>query len=205
VIEQGAAKTRGLIFLCSVVSLVIGGTVVYFSVRSRTPPAPMVISTPVPTSTLSPSPTPAPIRVYVSGAVQRPAVYELPRGSIIQDAVDAAGGPATDADLDAINLALELQDQQHVRVPRAGEANPPPVVSGGATRSGEMVGHLVDINTATAEELETLPGVGEVTAQRIIDYREANGFFQAVEDIQNVSGIGPKTFEGMRDMITVGP
>jgi competence protein ComEA len=64
---------------------------------------------------------------------------------------------------------------------------------------------LVDINTATAEELETLPGVGEVTAQRIIDYREANGPFETIEDIQNVSGIGPKTLEGMRDMITVGP
>jgi competence protein ComEA len=203
--EQDAVKNRGLIVLCSVLGLIIGGTVVYASLRSQRPPAPVVVSTPEPTSTLPPSPTPAPIRVYVSGAVQSPAVYELPRGSIVQDAVEAAGGPATDADLDSINMALELQDQQHVRLPRAGEADPPPVISGGASRGGETLGHLVDINTATAEELETLPGVGEVMAQRIIDYREANGPFETIEEIQKVSGIGPKTFEGMRDFIAVGP
>jgi competence protein ComEA len=202
--EQGTANSRGLIVLCSVLGLVMGGMIVYFSMRGRAPVAPIVVSTPAPTPTLPPSATPGPIRVYVSGAVRSPAVYELPRGSIIRDAVTAAGGAATDADLDGINLALELHDQQHVRVPRAGEANPLPVVSGGGSRTGDTIGVLVDINTATAEELETLPGVGEVTAQRIIDYREANGPFQAIEDIQNVSGIGPKTFGGMRDMIMVG-
>jgi competence protein ComEA len=139
--------------------------------------------------------------VYVSGAVRSPAVCELPPGSIVQDAIDVAGGPASDADLACINLALELQDQQHVHVPREGEANPPPAISGGASHSEEV---LVNINTATTGELETLPGVGEVTAQRIIEHRRANGPFETIEDIQNVSGIGPKTFEGMRDMITVG-
>ena len=204
--EQGAARTRGLIVLCSVLGLITGGAIVHLSSRAQRQrlSAPIVVSTPIPTPTVRPSPTPAPIRVYVSGAVQSPAVYELPHGSIIQDAVDAAGGPATDADLDAINLALELQDQQHVHLPRAGEANPPPVISGGASRSGKTTGHLIHINTATAAELETLPGVGEVTAQRIIDYRESNGPFETIEDIQNVSGIGPKTFEGFRDMITIG-
>ncbi|MGD2177007.1 MAG: ComEA family DNA-binding protein [Anaerolineae bacterium] len=202
--QQGAGKNRGLIVLSTVLGLIGGGMIVYFSARGRAPAAPIIVSTPVPTSTLPPPATPAPIRVYVSGAVRSPAVYELPRGSIIQDAVKAAGGPASEADLDSINLALELQDQQHVRVPREGGANPQPVISGGASRSGETLGHLVDINAATADELQTLPGVGEVTAQRIIEYREANGPFDTVEDIQNVSGIGPKTFDGFEEMITVG-
>jgi competence protein ComEA len=205
VMEKGAAKSRGLIALYSVLGLIVGGTIVYLSFVARRPPAPVVLSTPAPTSTPVPSPTPAPIRVYVSGAVQSPAVYELPRGSIVQDAVEAAGGAAVDADLEGINLALEVQDQQHIHVPREGEANPPPVISGGQARSGQVLGTSVDINTATAKELETLPGVGEVTAQRIIAYREANGPFQTIEDIQNVSGVGPKTFEGLKDLITAGP
>jgi competence protein ComEA len=204
VVERSAANSRGLILLCSVLSLITGGMIVHFSHRARRPPTSIVVSTPAPTSTLSPTATPGPIRVYVSGAVRRPAVYELPRGSIIRDAVEAAGGAAPDADLDAINLALELQDQQHVHLPREGEVDPPPLISGGPSRAGQSVGLLVDINTAPAEELETLPGVGEVTARRIIEYRQANGPFQTVEDIQNVSGIGPKTFQGFQGMITVG-
>ncbi len=199
---QGPRKSLSLVLLCSVLGLVTGGGIVYVSLRGQEPAASIVVSTPLPTSTLAPSPTPAPIRVYVSGAVESPAVCELPHGSIVQDAIDAVGGPAPGADLACINLALELQDQQHVHVPQEGEANPPPVVSGGASRSE---GGLVNINTAPASELETLPGVGEVTAQRIIEYREANGPFGTIEAIQNVSGIGPKTFEGMREMITVGP
>jgi len=202
VTEQDTAKNISLLALCSVLGLIAGGIIVYFSLRGQEPAAPIVVSTPLPTSTSAPSPTPAPIRVYVSGAVQNPAVCRLPRGSIVQDAIDAAGGPASDADLACINLALELQDQQHVHVPREGEANPPPVVSGG-TAGGE--GALVNINTATASELETLPGVGEVTARRIIEYREVNGPFETIEEIQNVSGIGPKTFEGMRELIVAGP
>jgi competence protein ComEA len=200
--EQGTAKNLSLILLCSVLSLVTGGMVVYLSLRGREPAAAIIVSTPPPTPSPPPLPTPAPIRVYVSGAVQRPAVCELPAGSIVQDAIDAVGGPAAEADLSCLNLALELQDQQHVHVPQKGEANPPPAISGGAPRSQ---GTLVDINTATAGELETLPGVGEVMAQRIIAYRKVNGLFKTIEEIQNVSGIGPKTFEGMRDLITVGP
>ena len=195
-------KLVGLIALCSAVSSVIGGGLVYFSMRDKQPADPIVISTPLPTSTPAPSPTPAPIRVYVSGAVQAPAVCELPHGSIVQDAIDAAGGPAPGADLACVNLALELEDQQHVHVPLEGEATPPPVVSGGGSSREET---LVNINTATASELETLPGVGPVTAQRIIEHREANGPFDAIEEIQDVSGIGSKTFQKMRDSITVSP
>jgi competence protein ComEA len=145
-----------------------------------------------------------PVRVHVSGAVQNPAVYELPRGSIVQDAIEAAGGPTHDADLDRINLATELEDQQQVHVSHEDETNPPPPLSGGKSEGEEAAGALVNVNTAGVEELETLPGIGEVTAQRIIEYRKANGPFETIEEIQQVSGIGPKTFEGMREMITVG-
>ncbi|MGD2165846.1 MAG: helix-hairpin-helix domain-containing protein [Anaerolineae bacterium] len=199
--EQSATTNLGLVLLCSVLGLITGGMVVYFSMNARQPASPIVISTPLPTSTPLPSPTPAPIRVYVSGAVHEPAVCELPRGSIVQDAIEAAGGEALGADLASVNLAMELEDQQHVHVPRQGEADPPPVISGGGS-DGE--GGRVNINTATAGELETLPGVGEVTAQRIIEYREANGPFETIEEIQDVSGIGVKTFEGLRDVVVVG-
>jgi len=202
---QGAAQYhRGHIILFSVLSLVVGGVVAYFIPHPQ-PSAPIVVLTPPPTSTPSPTPTPAPIRVYVSGAVRQPAVYHLSPGSIVQDALDAAGGPAVDADLDRINLALELQDQQQVYVPRLGEANPLPLVSGGEGDDGGAVGALININTAAAAELETLPRIGPTMAQRIVEYRQTNGPFETIEDIQNVSGIGPATFEELRELITVGP
>jgi competence protein ComEA len=136
--------------------------------------------------------------------VRKPDVYELAPGSIVQDAVDVAGGPADDADLDHINLAVELRDQQQVYVPHRGEKNPLPLVSGNEPAGGQAV-TLVNINTATAAELETLPRIGPTTAQRILEHRESAGFFETIEDIQDVSGIGSKTFEGLKDLITVGP
>jgi competence protein ComEA len=202
--EEGRATYRGYVILFAVISLVVGGVIGYFTPRAGKDSPPITVSTPLPTPTLLPTPTPHPLRVYVSGAVQNPAVYQLPRGSIVQDAIDAAGGPLSDADLARLNLALELRDQQQVHVPREGEADPPPAISGGESERMGVAGGAVNINTATANELETLPGIGEVTAQRIIDYRETNGPFETIEDIQDVSGIGPKTFEGMKDLITVG-
>jgi competence protein ComEA len=202
--DQGAATHRGYIILCSVVSLIVGGVIGYFTPHPQTRTA-IIVSPPVPTSTPAPTPTLAPIRVHVSGAVRQPAVYELPPGSIVQDAVDAAGGQTSDADLDCINLAVELRDQQQVYVPCKGEANPPPPVSGGEPGSEGPTGALVDINAAATAELETLPGIGPVTAQRIVEYREVNGPFEAIEDVQDVPGIGPATFEGLRDLVTAGP
>jgi competence protein ComEA len=201
--DQGITRHRAIIILCSVLSLIVGGAVVHFT-SHRQSSTPVIVSTPIPTSTPPYTPTPAPVRVYVSGAVRMPAVYELPPGSIVQDAVNAAGGPTSDADLDHINLALELCDQQQVYVPRRGETNPPPPVSGGESGGGGQEETLVNINTALAAELETLPGIGPALAGRIVAYREANGPFETIEQIQNVPGIGPATFEGLRDLIAVG-
>ena len=203
-VSSSVAKYRGYVILCSVISLIIGGVTGYFTPRPQKPSAPVVISTISPTSLPAPTPTPSPIRIYVSGAVQQAAVYELPPESIVQDALNAAGGATSDADIESINLALELQDQQQIHVPRQGEASPPPSVSGGTSESGATQ-EMININTATAGELGKLPRVGPVTAQHIIDHRATNGSFKTIDDIQDVSGIGPATFEGFQEMITVGP
>ena len=205
-----AARYRGYIVFCSVFFLVVGGVIGYLTPRSgpvmsRAVPMPIVVSTPPPAPTPLPTATPAPIRVYVSGAVRRPDVYELPPGTIIRDALAAAGGATSDADLDCINLALEVRDQQQVYVPRRGEASPPSPGASGGANARETTGVKVNINTATAAELETLPRIGPTMAQRIVEYRQANGPFKTVEDIQNVPGIGPTTFAGLKDLITVGP
>ena len=202
--DSRAAQSRVFVVVCSLLALAVGGMIGYLTPRGQAS-APIVVSAPSPTSTAAPTPTAAPLRVYVSGAVSHPDVYELPLGCIVRDAMEAAGGPTDDADLDGINLALEIADQQQVYVPRKGEAAPPPQSSGGAVDGGGREAQLVNINTALLAELDTLPRVGPVTGQRIIDYRTAHGPFQRIEDIQNVSGIGPATFEGMRELITVGP
>lgn len=202
--QQGAIRSRGIIVLCSVLGLVTGGAIGYLTPHPQSP-ATIAVSTPRPTATLPPTPTLAPIRVHVAGAVHRPAVYELPPGSIVQHAVEVAGGPAPEADLDRINLALELCDQQQVYVPCQGETNPRPLISGGGSSGGGTTGTLVNINAATAAELETLPRIGPAMAERIIEYREANGPFATIADIQDVPGIGVATFEGLKDLIIVGP
>lgn len=186
-------------------SLIAGGIVGYFTPHPRG--RPITVITPEPTAMPTPTPTLAPLRVYVSGAVQAPDVYLLPAGSLVKDAVLAAGGPAPDADLDRINLARQLEDQRQIYVPRRGVEPPVPVISEGApVQASSAAAHpLVNINTAAVEELQRLPRVGPALAQRIIAYREMYGPFKTVEDLMKVSGIGEAIFAAIRDYITVGP
>lgn len=172
---------------------------------NRPRPAPIIISTPVSTAppTVEPSPTPQPLRVYVSGAVIKPDVYILSPSSIVKDAVEAAGGVTADADLDRINLALQLYDQQQIYVPHQGEAVLPVTPPGGRSIIVDPAPSHININTASLEELDTLPGIGPAIAQRIIDYRTENGAFASIEEIMNVKGIGPTMFSEIEDMITV--
>ncbi|HLF73083.1 MAG TPA: ComEA family DNA-binding protein [Anaerolineales bacterium] len=154
--------------------------------------------------TLRPAPTKRPVIVHISGAVPRPGVYALPEGSRVQDAVAAAGGFLAEAEKTQINLAALLVDGERLEVPYAEGASPvlpTPIETVGAVASSD----LININLASAFELETLPGIGPTTAQKIIDYREANGPFVNTEDIINVSGIGTGTYERIKDLITVGP
>ena len=160
---------------------------------------------------LEPAPTQAPITVHVVGAVVRPGVYSFPEGSRVQDAVTAAGGLLAEADPNLINLAAKLEDGQQLQIPAvggsipgAGATSPAPfaVIS---TPGGTAVNaDLVNINTATVDQLDTLPGIGPTTAQKIIDYRTQHGPFAKIEDIMNVSGIGPATFDNIKNLITTG-
>ncbi len=144
-------------------------------------------------------PVPADVVVlHVHGAVGEPGIVELPLGSRVVDAIAAARGPTDDADLGAVNLARVVADGEQLYVPRLGEA-PPPTVSG----SGPDAQGRVNINTADAAALETLAGVGPALAARIVAWREQNGPFRSVDELTAVSGIGPKTLDGMRDQVTV--
>jgi competence protein ComEA len=130
--------------------------------------------------------------------VHRPDVYALRPNSIVKDALLAAGGATDDADLDRINLALAVADGQHVYVPHRGEGALPIQPTAGSRASGMRL----NINTADQAALETLPGIGPTLAQRILDYRQANGPFERIEDIMEVSGIGASRFEDLKSLIT---
>jgi competence protein ComEA len=139
--------------------------------------------------------------VHVSGAVVSPGVYSLPHGSRVNDAILLAV-PLDEADLDALNLAALISDGQKIAVPKIGEVLSD--ISLQTTEGVSVTGRgKVNLNTASSAELETLPGIGPATAQKIIDYRTQHGAFNSVEDLNNVSGIGPKKFEDIKDLVSV--
>ncbi len=145
------------------------------------------------------------LRVYVSGAVRNPGVYRLESGQRLADAVYASGGAATDADLDAVNLAQRLQDGRQYHIPKAGESPPArAVVTDAATPAAvPECGGLVNLNAASESDLDTLPRIGPVRAGDIVAYRELNGPFTSVDEITEISGIGPATLEGIRPLVAV--
>lgn len=143
---------------------------------------------------------PSSLTVHVVGAVRRPGVYVLAPGSRASDAVSAAGGLLGNAEQSGINLARQVTDGEQLAVPVVG-ASPPAAASAGIGRQGE--GGRVELNTATVDDLDTLPGVGPATAQKIIADRTENGPFRTVEDLMRVPGIGTKRFETLKDMIVV--
>jgi len=131
--------------------------------------------------------------VDVTGAIARPGVYRLPAGARVADAVERAGGPTGDAMLEAINLAARLADGQQVVVPRKGTAAGAVAGAGGASEEGP-----ISLGTATAEQLDTIDGIGPVTAQKIVEYREQQGGLASVDQLDQVNGIGPATMESLR-------
>jgi competence protein ComEA len=154
--------------------------------------------------------------VHVTGAVAAPGVYRAPPDARVADLLDAAGGPAPDADLDQLNLAAPVADGERVYVPRRGEA-PPPLAHGppgsgsaglgspgsGGGPGGGPSGPPLNLNTATAEQLDGLPGVGPATARAIVDWRRRNGRFRRVDDLLEVRGIGPAKLDALREQVRV--
>ena len=167
-----------------------------------------------PTPARTVTPLPAAIKVYITGAVLHPGVYPAIDGDRIEDIIRRAGGATADADLDGINLAARVHDEEQIRVPRRGEATAtaaapagvaPPAVASPAAGSTEPAPHSININTAGAADLDALPGIGPALAARIVAYREAHGPFAQPADIQQVSGIGPAIYAEIAPYITVGP
>ncbi len=149
---------------------------------------------------LEPPPTPEPARVHVAGAVLHPGVYEVPAGSIVADAVQAAGGPLPQAQTDRLNLAEPVRDGQRVYLP--GPESPSPTVGAAPDAPAPLAG-AVGINSATAPELERLPGIGPALAEAIVEYRETHGFFQSLDGLLDVPGIGPAKMDLLREWITL--
>ncbi|HEV2712123.1 MAG TPA: ComEA family DNA-binding protein [Gaiellaceae bacterium] len=136
--------------------------------------------------------------VHVVGAVRRPGLYRLANGSRIADALRRAGGATRRADLSLVNLAAPVSDGTQVVVPRRA---PPATAGGSATDAPAAAAGPVHLNTATLEQLDELPGVGPVTAQKIIDYREEHGAFSSVDDLDAIPGIGPARLEQLRELV----
>ena len=172
------------------------GGVVAILLRDSSPGAVEIV---LPTST-----PPSDVRVYVTGAVNQPGVHEVYEGARLEDAVEAAGGPASDADLVAVNLAERVADEDHWHIPRLGEtppaSNATQPTGGAQTSTG---GTKLDINSASAAELQTLPQIGEVRSRDIVAHREANGPFATIDDLVDVRGIGPGIMDAVRDLIEV--
>ena len=153
------------------------------------------------------------ITVYVSGEVNKSAVVTLKEGDRLAVAVEKLGGTTKKADLNNINLAIRVKDEEHYIIPKIGEAKQEDLKDVNNTKDIENAeiknentakdSSKININTATLEELDKLPGVGEATANKIISHREENGQFKTIEDIKNVNGIGDKKFEKMKELICV--
>ena len=154
-----------------------------------------------------PATTPVTVTVHVAGQVRSPGVYAVPSGGRVADAVVAAGGTAAEADVEQLNLAARVSDGERVYVPKKGEAAPaaaaPPAPAGSGTKAGGAPAGPVDLNTATAEQLEALPGVGPATSKAILAYRSSHGRFRSVTELLEVPGIGPAKLEALRPMVKV--
>lgn len=142
------------------------------------------------------------ISVYICGEIIKPGVYNMSMEDRLIKLVEMAGGFTQKADIQAVNLAEKLEDEAFIKIPSVIVDSNGEIVNA-ATISGTQNSGKININTATKEQLETLPRIGEALAQRIIDYRESNGRFKDINEINNVSGIGDKIFESLKDIITI--
>jgi len=191
----------------AVIAVVVGGTWLLQGSPSRaedqlpfaTRPSSSLVTTTLALPTTSTSST---VVVYVTGAVVAPGVYTLPSPGRATDAVAAAGGATAAADLDVVNLAATLHDGERIYVPEVGEIVPP-VVSGDTVVDASVPAAPVDINTASVDQLDVLPGVGPATAAAIVAYRDQHGPFQTIDQLGEVRGIGPSKLDAIRGLVVV--
>ena len=182
---------QGALVLAVVAALAGAVFLTWRATAGESAPLELVLPTPAPRSAAA-----AEIKVYVTGAVVMPGVYSLREGARLHELVEAASGARADADLDAINLAARIRDEDHWRIPARGEAQ-----TASATVSQPPAQARIDLNSATVEQLRGLPNIGEVRAQAIVAFRETRGPFAAVDDLLMVSGIGPETLASLRDLV----
>lgn len=193
-VEGRRWATRGRVAAVAAAALLVLGAVVVLRAVQETP---SVVVPAAAGATVGAAPAEAPeVVVHVVGQVLQPGLVHLPAGARLADAIDAAGGAGPEADLAAINLARVLTDGEQVVVPRPGE-QPQSAGAAGADPA-------IDLNTAATADLDTLPGIGPVLAQRIVDWRTEHGAFTAVDELAEVRGIGSSLLEGLRDLVRVG-
>ena len=206
----GVSATSVVLGLMGVVGAAVGG---WWALRAPAGPdpaeiLPMADSVEIPVPVLSSEPSSSRIVVDVVGAVARPGLHELPTGSRVADAVEAAGGLTADADRMRLNLAAPLADGSRLWVPAVGEAIAPEVVTATVGTGADGVGDggisaLLNVNTASASALEELPGIGPSLAAAIVDHRQRHGPFTTVDELTEVSGIGSVKLEQIRPLATV--
>lgn len=193
-------RYRGVFSLALLVVLAVGGMVWW----ERRPPArALVITTP----TAQPEERVRWLTIDVGGAVVHPGIYTLSEGSRVADAIAAAGGETADADLTRVNRALKLRDEQQLRVPRLPPSTPAtvgtPLSVTPAPEREQNSGGPLDINAASLDQLDKLPGIGPVTAQRIVAYREQHGAFANITELRDAKLVNSSTYEKIKDLITV--
>jgi len=195
-----AARARPALAAGAAVALVAAAAFVFVSSGPGSSPPPLVLPKAPHTDTATTVTSSSEVVVDVAGAVARPGVVRLQSGARVTDAVGAAGGPSPDADVDQVNLAARVADGDRVYVPRRGESAPPPAAgsSGSAAKAGP-----IDINAATAEELDGLPGVGPATVAAILEYRTRHRRFRSVDELLDVPGIGPAKLASLRPKVRV--
>ncbi len=182
-------KTLPQVLLVAALVTAFAGGVFFLINRSRGPSMEIVL----------PSPTPnLEIKIYLTGAVKNPGVLTVTDGDRLADVVQLAGGLTAEADQTRVNLAMRVRDQDHWHIPKIGEPVSSPQPAAASISDGK-----ININKATAQQMEWLPEIGPALAQAIVKYREAHGPFASVEDLDRVSGIGPGILSGIRDLVKV--
>jgi competence protein ComEA len=191
------SRSQALVYGAVAVALLfIGARAIRTEGGSGAPPVAEAASTSATGGDFNISSSGGSVVVDVAGAVRNPGVYSLPAGARVKDAIARAGGPSGGALLEAVNRAARVADGQQIVVPEEGPAGTPPGVAGSASADGP-----ISLGAATVEQLDTIEGIGPVTAQNIVDFRDQHGGLSSIDQLDQISGIGPATMESLRSRL----